>query len=194
MILAVQPGVLARILLGLGKTTTELQHLDIFICSLFVKHQLWNVHDSGVFSWAYVFWFNPTNKKSAFIELKVLIVKFQASTLEQCNHLLINLSCTNASKPLNAQYCTWARIHRGRRYDCACYTVFTRFWQGRIQGGGRSPHLKPTKVTLFTITLYDSENSIRDIRPFSIHCFVTTVLWSILHLSYSSELIMRLVY
>jgi len=34
--------------------------------------------------------------------LKVLIVKFQASTLDQCHHLLINLSCKTASKPLNA--------------------------------------------------------------------------------------------
>jgi len=59
--------------------------------------------------------------------LKVLIVKFQASTLDQCHHLLINLSCKSASKPANAQYCTWARSHRGRHYDCA-YTVFTRFW------------------------------------------------------------------
>jgi len=31
--------------------------------------------------------------------------------------------------------------------------------------GGRSP-LKPTKVTLFTVILYNSENSILDIRPF----------------------------
>jgi len=72
--------------------------------------------------------------------LKVLIVKFQASTLDQCHHLLINLSCKCASKPLNAtsarsavaygfwsQYCSWARSHRGRHYDCASYIVFTRF-------------------------------------------------------------------
>jgi len=31
---------------------------------------------------------------------------------------------------------------------------------------GRSPPLKPTKVTLFTMILYNTENSIRDIRPF----------------------------
>ena len=60
--------------------------------------------------------------------LKVLIVKFQASTLDQCHHLLINLSCISASEPLNAQYCPWGRSHRGRHYDCACHTVFTRFW------------------------------------------------------------------
>jgi len=59
--------------------------------------------------------------------LKVLIVKFQASTLDQCHHLLINLSCISASKPLNAQYCTYARSHRCRHYNCACYIVFTRF-------------------------------------------------------------------
>jgi len=33
----------------------------------------------------------------------------------------------SACKPLNAQYCTWARSHRGCHYDCACYTVFTRY-------------------------------------------------------------------
>jgi len=26
-------------------------------------------------------------------------------------------SCKSASEPLNAQYCTWARSHRGRHYD-----------------------------------------------------------------------------
>jgi len=34
--------------------------------------------------------------------LKVFTVKFPASTLDQCHHLLINLFCKNASKPLNA--------------------------------------------------------------------------------------------
>jgi len=45
------------------------------------------------------------NQKSAFIELtsfKSLIAKFQASTLDQCHHLLINLSCKRASQPVNA--------------------------------------------------------------------------------------------
>jgi len=48
---------------------------------------------------------------------------------------------------------------------------------GRIQGRrlGSSP-LNPTKVTLFTMILHNSENSNRDIRPFSIHCFVKAVL------------------
>ena len=36
---------------------------------MFLKHHPWNVHVSGVFCWTYVFRFNPTNKKSAFIEL-----------------------------------------------------------------------------------------------------------------------------
>ena len=35
---------------------------------------------------------------------------------------------------------------------------------GRNQGG--IPPQKPTKVTLFTMILYNSENSIRDVRPF----------------------------
>jgi len=40
--------------------------------------------------------------------------------------------------------------------------------QGKIQGGtiGAITHLKPMKVTLFTVILYKSENSIHDIRPF----------------------------
>jgi len=66
--------------------------------------------------------------------------------------------------------------------------------QGRIQGGdwGDRPLLKPTNVTFFTMILYNAGNSIRVIRPFCLHCFVTTVLWSILYVSYSSELVMRL--
>jgi len=39
--------------------------------------------------------------------LKVLIVKFQASSLDlYFGSLLINLSCKSASKNLNEQYCT----------------------------------------------------------------------------------------
>ena len=33
--------------------------------------------------------------------LKVLVVKFQASTLDQCHHSFINLFCKSASKPLD---------------------------------------------------------------------------------------------
>ena len=59
--------------------------------------------------------------------------------------------------------------------------------QRRIQGGrsGRSSPLKPTKATLLTMILYNSENNIRD--HFFVHTFVTPVLWSILHRSYCSE-------
>jgi len=42
--------------------------------------------------------------------------------------------------------------------------------------GGKSPPLKPTKVTLFTIIFYSSEKSIRDIKPFCRLFFVTVVL------------------
>jgi len=52
--------------------------------------------------------------------------------------------------------------------------------------------LKPTKVTLFTVILYDSEYNIRHTMPFCRHCFVTAVLRSILHLSHSSKAVMRI--
>jgi len=54
--------------------------------------------------------------------------------------------------------------------------------------------LRLTKVTLFTMIFYNSENSIRDVRPFVVHCCVTAVLRRILHHSYSSESVMRLAY
>jgi len=37
--------------------------------------------------------------------------------------------------------------------------------QGQIQGG-RSPPLKPTIVTLFTMIYYNLDSSISDIKPF----------------------------
>ena len=56
--------------------------------------------------------------------------------------------------------------------------------RGRL---GRSPPLKPATVTLFTISFYNSENtSLKEC-----HCAVTAVLWSIQHLSYISEAVMR---
>jgi len=50
------------------------------------------------------------------------------------------------------------------------------------------------KVTLLTMILYNLENSIRDLNHFSVHCFVTEVLFSNLHLSCSSETVMNLDY
>jgi len=38
--------------------------------------------------------------------------------------------------------------------------------QGRIQGGDHPLPIKPTKITLFTLILYNSENNIRDVRSF----------------------------
>jgi len=64
--------------------------------------------------------------------------------------------------------------------------------QGRIQGGGRSPLLKPKKVTFFIVIFYNSENNIRDARPFCRPLFCHSCVVSILHLSYSSEPVMRL--
>ena len=49
------------------------------------------------------------------------------------------------------------------------FTLYSPVWlRGGSSGGrlGRSPPLKPTKVTFFAIILYNSENNIRDIRPF----------------------------
>jgi len=37
------------------------------------------------------------------------------------------------------------------------------------RGSDRPPHLKPTKVTLFTMILYNSENSIREVFELC-HC------------------------
>jgi len=38
--------------------------------------------------------------------------------------------------------------------------------QGRIQRGGAIALLKPTKVALFTMIVYNSENNVHDYRPF----------------------------
>jgi len=48
--------------------------------------------------------------------------------------------------------------------------------------GGRSPPLKPAEVALFTMILYNSENSIRDIKPFSrpLFCHSSAVNLSLL--------------
>jgi len=70
---------------------------------------------------------------------------------------------------------------KASRTDKDCTILLQRYGslcQGRIQGEGplgRSPPVKPTKVTLCTIILYNSEKIIRDMRPVC-SCFVTTVL------------------
>jgi len=69
---------------------------------------------------------------------------------------------------------------------------------GRPQGvktganpGGNRPPIS-YKLTLFTMTVYNSEDSIRDVRPFCSHCFVRAMLSSLFHLFYSSDPVMRL--
>jgi len=60
---------------------------------------------------------------------------------------------------------------------------------------GISP-LKPTKVTLFShdfVRFRKQHSRYKIILP-SFDCFVTVVLWSILHLSHSSEPVLRLDY
>ena len=73
-------------------------------------------------------------------------------------------------------------------------TVYNSDSQGRIQGAIASS--KPAKVILLTMILYNSENSIRDIKSFSrpLFCRSSVVKYSLLHLSYSSEPVMRLDY
>ena len=54
---------------------------------------------------------------------------------------------------------------------------------GAKQGGaieGIALH-KTYELTLYTMIVYNSENSIRSTRLFFIHCFVTEVLWSRLY-------------
>ena len=41
-----------------------------------------------------------------------------------------------------------------------------KVYRTKADPGGRSPLLKPKKVALFTTIFYNSENSIRDTRPF----------------------------
>jgi len=72
---------------------------------------------------------------------------------------------------------------------------------GADPGGGNSGDCPPpkTKITLFTVILYNPENRIHDIpvRPFCRPLFCQTVkavLWSTRHLSYSSEDIIGLDY
>ena len=60
--------------------------------------------------------------------------------------------------------------------------------------GAMPPLLKPAKVTLFTMILYNLENNIRNIRTVCRPLFGHSSVWSMLHLSYSREVAMRLDY
>ena len=84
----------------------------------------------------------------------------------------------------------------GLKSSTSIIFLFLTLTQGRIQGGsiGSIVPLKPTKVALFTMNLYNSENNIAIIGHFLVHCFVTAVLWSIFNLCYSTEAVVRLNY
>jgi len=69
--------------------------------------------------------------------LSLFLEKLQASILDENYHLLEKLSCKKFVKismfqvqdlqyDFCSQYCSWARGHCGRHYDCVF--IFTRFW------------------------------------------------------------------
>jgi len=111
------------------------------------------------------------------------------------------LGCTLISKP----HFTSSREFQGGQYvgykfscsSCQSGEIFPTFSlvpHKRTQSdrlasgagpGGWSPPLKPTKVTWFTMILYNFENSIRHIQQdrFNVHDFVTSVLRSTLFIS-----------
>ena len=66
--------------------------------------------------------------------------------------------------------------------------------QGRIQVGviGVTAPPKRTKITFFTMIFTIRKTTIAIYGHFDVHCFVTAVLWSILPVSCSSELVVRL--
>jgi len=69
-------------------------------------------------------------------------------------------------------------LNRKNHLVTAIFFVILLWIRGASRGGAVDAiaPLKPRKVTLFTIILYNSENSIRDIRPFRRPLFITTVL------------------
>jgi len=128
-----------------GENNNRVSTFKYFWCSLFLKHHPWNVHISGDFSRTFVVCFHWIGK--------VFLVKFQVSCLDlYFGSMLIHLSCKSASKPLNARYCTGARSHRGRHYNCA-YTVFTRFWCTPKQ------HIQPKLNSGFVLRHWDSKQA-----------------------------------
>jgi len=75
-----------------------------------------------------------------------------------------------------------------------CVTFHYCFIVRGESSGGDRPLLKPANATLLIIILYNSENSIHDIRPFCRPIFCHRSVVNKLHLSYSSEPIIRLDY
>jgi len=97
-----------------------------------LKHHPWNVHVSAVFSWTIAFRQTKRLLSLNWQVSKVLIVKFQASILDQCYHLLINLSWKSACKPLNAISARSAILQLSKKSSRPAlrlpfYTVFARF-------------------------------------------------------------------
>jgi len=79
---------------------------------------------------------------------------------------------------------TFAKYNLVSKSASKGYRMQRSLWHVIMKGGSREgaiAPLKPKKVILFTIILYNAENKIRDVRPFH-RRFVTTVLWSILQL------------
>ena len=115
-------------------------------------------------------------------------MKFQASTLDQCHHLHINLSCKSDCKPLNAisarsaaylpsKYCSWARSHRSHHCDCASYPVFTRFGCTLPQ----HVQLKPSRDFALTEALTSEVGLLQNLRAFRKWIPFSSNFWAIIH-------------
>jgi len=97
---------------------------------------------------------------------------------------------TSVSKQKNQFLSTFWNLVLGRHSLQSSRSVLNINSAFRSQAGDSS--LKPTKVTPFTIIWYNSENNIRNARPFCRPLFCHSSV--IHHFSYSSGAVMRLDY
>ena len=113
---------IARNFIRAGENNNRVSTFKYFLCFLFLKYHLWNVHVFGIFSWTVVFRFKPTNKKFDFIELtsfKSFDIKVPCFYFGSMPLFAHKPFLQSAGKPLNAHYCIWARSHHGLHYNCA---------------------------------------------------------------------------
>jgi len=120
---------------------------------------------------------------------------FSNSSYEEQNW--IPVACNKSFMATSESACVHLRLsdYKNRAVCSQTHVNFNTDIQARWDSGGSSrgiAPLKPTTETLFIMILYNSENNIRDVKPFCRPLFCHSNVWSILHLSYSSEAVVRL--
>ena len=133
------------------------------------------------------------NQPGPLNELKVVLRQFHVITIVIVS-ILRNNSNNNCQLRRNGFEGQFKLQQRTCRLFCQREKHKCCIWMGWARGGSRTGRSSPPKLAKVSFSQWICtirKTALAIQGHFAVHCFVTTVLWSILHLSYSCEAVMN---